>query len=225
MNQFIKLKSLLIISNLLIMTACSTNKVLVSESVDICTEINEADGSPDQVKSFWRDLKNRHEKNRKLVVFMDGTMNKKDTNTNVWRLYKQSLKHACSTSSGNAVIPFYISGLGTTAGNIVVGSTVGLGSEKKIISAYKFLTQTYKKGDEIFIFGFSRGAFTARSLNGMLEYAGLLNPDFLPESKLESKIEEVYKAYNQPHNGTTSFLKNLKSKLSIQFDSSIIQKS
>ncbi len=217
MNQFKKLKSLLIVSNLLIMTACSPTLIKDKDDTDICTEIEKnANGSETQVKLFWNDLNNRYEKNRKLVVFMDGTMNKKDTNTNVWRLYKQSLKHACSNKSVNSVIPYYITGLGTTAGNLIGGSSVGLGTGDKIISAYKFLTQTYKEGDEIFIFGFSRGAFTARSLNGMLEYGGLLE-----RNSPNKTIESLYEVYNQSHNGKPSFLKKVKSDLSKEFHKKI----
>jgi len=221
MNQ---LKKLLIILGLLIVTACNlTSKKPLNEtssSSDTCTKedihkIDNHDGSRTEVESFWKGLNKRYEKNRKLVVFMDGTMNKRNTNTNVWRLYKQSLKHACSE---NPVIPYYITGLGTTFGNFALGSTLGLGSREKIISAYKFLAQTYKKGDEIFIFGFSRGSFTARSLNGVLEYGGLLKPNSL------DKVERLYEVYNQRHDGTPSFLKNLKSKLSENFGSLHTQK-
>lgn len=75
-------------------------------------------------------------------------------------------------------IVFYERGVGTGAFlNRFFGGALGKGLSKNIRRAYKFLSFHYQPGDEVFIFGFSRGAFTARSLVGYIHAAGLLKRD------------------------------------------------
>lgn len=72
------------------------------------------------------------------------------------------------------------------------GGSFGMGLSGNIRRAYKFLSFHYKKGDHVFIFGFSRGAYTARSLVGFIAAAGLLKRDACtPE--LETKAWEYYR--------------------------------
>ncbi len=186
-------------------------------SKKVCEKVTNPEGSSREVKFFWVGLNNLYKEdvNRKLLVFMDGTTNNKASDTNIWQLYKKSLEQACS---GSPVIPYYVKGLGTDWHDFATGRTAGLGSDKKIREAYSFLAQTYKEGDEIFLFGFSRGAFTARSLNGMLEYVGLLKLDSSYEhlffdASLNNQIENLYKSYNKPHDGRQSFLKTLQTDI------------
>ncbi len=56
----------------------------------------------------------------------------------------------------------------------MLGGAFGFGLSQNVISSYRFLAQNYEPGDEIFIVGFSRGAYTARSLAGMIGRVGLL---------------------------------------------------
>ncbi|MES2914375.1 MAG: DUF2235 domain-containing protein [Pseudomonadota bacterium] len=125
---------------------------------------------------------------KRLVIFLDGTWNAADTEraeTNVVRLSR-----AIRANSGADGVPqfcLYLRGVGTSGSQIerLVAGATGAGTEDIIRSAYLFLAQNYvpaHKGDngvdvpadEIFLFGFSRGAFAARSLTGLLGSAGLL---------------------------------------------------
>ena len=70
----------------------------------------------------------------------------------------------------------YLRGVGTTGLKLetfIEGAT-GIGVDDNIRSAYQFISQNYVPGDEIFLFGFSRGAFTARSLAGLITACGIL---------------------------------------------------
>ncbi len=66
--------------------------------------------------------------------------------------------------------------MGTTLGEKVRGGVLGVGIDRNVARAYEWLVETYEPGDEIFIFGFSRGAYTARSLAGFIALCGLLKP-------------------------------------------------
>jgi uncharacterized protein (DUF2235 family) len=93
---------------------------------------------------------------KRLAVFLDGTWNSINTNTNVWRM-----RALCASKSadGKPQLVYYELGV-----NGFMGGAFGQGLDENIRLAYEWLIENYKDGDEIFIFGFSRGAFTARSL-------------------------------------------------------------
>ncbi len=110
---------------------------------------------------------------KRLIVCNDGTWNTPDQEdngipspTNVVKL-KNSLAPSDSGKVGQRV--YYHPGVGT-AGKVdaVMGGAFGRGVDEQIMSAFHWLGENYSKGDEIFIFGFSRGAFVARSLAGFL---------------------------------------------------------
>jgi uncharacterized protein (DUF2235 family) len=92
--------------------------------------------------------------------------------TNVVKLIRAVLPR---DASGTVQVSFYDKGVGTNWGisRWVEGAT-GYGISRNIIETYQFLCLNYEVGDEIFIFGFSRGAFTARSLVGLLTKVGVL---------------------------------------------------
>jgi uncharacterized protein (DUF2235 family) len=76
---------------------------------------------------------------------------------------------------GMGQVVFYDQGVGT--GNRLdhwLGGALGQGLEKNVEDAYRFLMHNYDEGDEIYLFGFSRGAFTARSTVGLIRNCGLL---------------------------------------------------
>ena len=108
---------------------------------------------------------------RRLALFLDGTWNKEDDNTNVWRL--RSLFSPVS-SDGREQRAYYSTGLGTKYGEQAKGGMFGSGIDTAITSAYEWLIENYESNDEIFIFGFSRGSYTARSLSGFVSKCGLL---------------------------------------------------
>eukprot|EP00171_Calliarthron_tuberculosum_P008440 IDg8440t1 len=71
-------------------------------------------------------------------------------------------------------ISFYDPGLGTRGGlDFAVGGGLGEGIDRNIKQLYMFLALNYDEGDEVYMFGFSRGAYTVRSLAGMLNVVGL----------------------------------------------------
>ena len=113
---------------------------------------------------------------KRLVVCFDGTWNDADsqaTETNVFRMAR-AIKPVGDDGVTQCVL--YLRGVGTSGlvAEIVVEGAVGLGLGEILRSAYMFLAQNYEDGDEIYLFGFSRGAFTARSLTGLLSACGLL---------------------------------------------------
>jgi uncharacterized protein (DUF2235 family) len=107
-------------------------------------------------------------KNKRLAVFLDGTWNAVDDNTNVWRM-----KALCATASSEGAPQLVYYDIGV---NGVVGGMFGKGLSRNVREAYEWLIDNYNEGDDIFIFGFSRGAYTARSLSGLIAKHGLLKP-------------------------------------------------
>jgi uncharacterized protein (DUF2235 family) len=121
---------------------------------------------------------------KNIVVCLDGTGNqlKAKGNTNVVRLYQM-----LDLSDPSRQIAYYDPGVGTfsAAGawtpvsrrvSKLAGLAVGLGMRANLGEAYTYLMQNYEAGDKLFIFGFSRGAYSARALAGLLNVAGLLRP-------------------------------------------------
>jgi len=107
---------------------------------------------------------------RRLGVFLDGTWNTVKTNTNVWRL-----KELCAPVGTDGVPQgtHYSPGVGTKFGEEAIGGIFGYGLNDEIIAAYQWMIDNYNPGDELFLFGFSRGAYTARSLAGLISRCGL----------------------------------------------------
>lgn len=105
---------------------------------------------------------------KRLALFLDGTWNEVDSNTNVWRM---KLLCAPTSSDGKQQLTYYEIGV-----NGLVGGSTGKGLDANIRKAYEWLVENYNDGDEIFIFGFSRGAYTARSLAGLVANFGILKP-------------------------------------------------
>lgn len=137
---------------------------------------------------------------RNLVVCCDGTWNTPDQKeagvpipTNVARLYNAV---AAQDAAGEAQLSYYHSGVGTEGNWLdrVAGGSVGAGMGKNIQSAYKWLGVNYRPGDRIFLFGFSRGAYTVRSLAGMILHCGLLDlaADGLSDDELWARVETAY---------------------------------
>jgi len=109
---------------------------------------------------------------KRVAVFLDGTWNTVNDNTNVWRL--KSLL-AAAAADGTRQVAYYHKGVGTSFGTHGRGGMFGYGLNDEIIRAYEWLIDNYNLGDELFIFGFSRGAYTARSLSGFIGKCGLIS--------------------------------------------------
>jgi uncharacterized protein (DUF2235 family) len=119
---------------------------------------------------------------KRLVLCLDGTWNDADGKdiTNVVRirdLVDPKIEHPDGSVEYQRV--YYHTGVGTglsKASNVLDGAT-GRGLDRNVRSVYKFLSQRYREGMEIYVFGFSRGSFTARSLVGYIGASGLLRPE------------------------------------------------
>lgn len=106
---------------------------------------------------------------KRLVVCCDGSFqNLESYPTNVVRI-AQATQHA--DEAGVPQIVYYDEGVGVS---FFLGGIFGWGLEKNIQEAYQFLCLNYAPGDQIYLFGFSRGAYTVRSLVGLIHHAGLL---------------------------------------------------
>ena len=142
---------------------------------------------------------------RRIVLCFDGTWNKpadenlaaaEQVETNVCRFYR-SVKQAAS--DGTQQLKWYDEGVGTKWYDRFIGAAVGVGLEKNILDGYKFLAQQYKDGDEVYVLGFSRGAYTARSLVGLLRNCGLVENKRLP-----LRIAMAYGIYRTRDDGPDS---------------------
>lgn len=126
---------------------------------------------------------------RKLAIFLDGTANNYRTRTNVRRLFE-----IVANQERPDIVAYYQEGVGGLVQRLIsspasFGSLLGTGIGKDVRQAFQFLAENYRAGDEngrsqdagdeVYIFGFSRGAYTARALAGMLDlYGGV--PDLTP---------------------------------------------
>lgn len=150
---------------------------------------------------------------RRIVICCDGTWNVPDdkTPTNVVH-FARSI--APVSPGGTTQIVFYDQGVGT--GSLMdryVGGIFGKGLEKNIGDAYRFLVHNYQDGDEVFLFGFSRGAYTARSVAGMIRNVGLLHKAAL------DKFLCAFNLYiNRDAGPTSSEAETFRSKFSREID-------
>jgi len=110
---------------------------------------------------------------KRLCVFLDGTWDKPDDNTNVWRA---RLLLSDTDAQGNAQESYYGVGVGTKRFERLRGGALGEGLDLNVRLAYQWLMSRYEDGDLIYLLGFSRGAYTARSLAGLISKCGLLLP-------------------------------------------------
>ncbi|MFT3688652.1 DUF2235 domain-containing protein [Paenirhodobacter sp.] len=108
---------------------------------------------------------------RVLIVFADGTGNAFSVSqTNIWRLY------TATDQSDGGQIARYIPGVGTHGNSIIrlIDGATGFGVPSNVRKLYRFLCWNWRPGDRILLFGFSRGAFTVRTLAGMIARQGLM---------------------------------------------------
>lgn len=136
---------------------------------------------------------------KNLVICCDGTWKRADQ-PYVSNIEKIARAVDSTPSAGLTQIVYYSSGVGTGATKMehLLGGALGLGLDEAIVSAYRFLALNYEPGDQVFVFGFSRGAYTARSLVGMVDSIGLLTPDGVVGNYLCQAIS-VYR--NRPRDG------------------------
>lgn len=136
---------------------------------------------------------------KRIVFCADGTWDSVATNTNVYLLYK-----ALTVSASQ--VTYYDDGIGADATGItrVLDGAFGQGLFQKIQDGYTKIAHVYEPGDQVYLFGFSRGAYTARSLGGMIAGCGLPSGSFTDDC-----VTQAFAAYRNPA-GRASILAGLK---------------
>lgn len=125
---------------------------------------------------------------KRICILYDGTWNKRDSDTNVhatWRAIRSEGREDPEQPV------FYDEGVGTHWYDRVRGGLFGHGLSKNIRQGWDWLSHHYAPGDEIYVFGFSRGAYTARSLVGLIRKCGVLHTP--SEALVDRAYEEIYR--------------------------------
>ena len=123
---------------------------------------------------------------QRLVLLFDGTWNDPEDQTNVYR----TARRLHDFDGGVRQRFFYSPGVGTSKWERFRGGTFGYGLSRNLLQGYEWLAKRYTDGDEIWIFGFSRGAYTARSLVGLIRKCGLLH---IVTPALLDEAEQIYR--------------------------------
>jgi uncharacterized protein (DUF2235 family) len=123
---------------------------------------------------------------RKLVVLFDGTWNNERSHTSVTRM-REAI--ASSGEDDPRQPMWYDSGVGTHWYDRFSGAAFGRGLSENIREGFRWLAKKYAEGDQIYVFGFSRGAYTARSLVGLIRKCGILRSADAP------LVERAYQLY------------------------------
>lgn len=135
---------------------------------------------------------------KKIVIFCDGTWNSADAKnkTNVVKVWKAL---AANDGNGAMQVPIYDAGVGSKGGPLrrVFEGATGTGLSRNIRDVYSGLVKEFEEGDEIFLFGFSRGAYTVRSLAGMIRNCGVLkrSSDPVEARQLVKKAFKLYRSH------------------------------
>jgi uncharacterized protein (DUF2235 family) len=157
---------------------------------------------------------------KKIVICFDGTWNKpadenlpteQQVETNVCRFFR-SINDAAA--DGSRQLKWYDEGVGTKSYDRFIGGAIGVGLEKNILDGYKFLAQEYADADEVYVLGFSRGAYTARSFVGLIRNCGLVK-----NKQLAVRIAMAYGIYRTGNDGPDSTTaQQFKEKFSREID-------
>jgi uncharacterized protein (DUF2235 family) len=141
---------------------------------------------------------------KNLVVCCDGTWNEPDEQrdhvarpTNVAKLALALVSDVDKKAEEQRQLVHYELGVGTSPSDHLVGGAFGVGISKNICDGYRFLAEHYEPEDKVYLFGFSRGAYTARSLSGLIHNCGILEKDNVDQ------VDAAYAFYrdrtNQSH--------------------------
>ncbi|KIJ47266.1 hypothetical protein M422DRAFT_164201 [Sphaerobolus stellatus SS14] len=158
---------------------------------------------------------------RNLVVCVDGTLNQFSVkNTNVVELYSRLEKDDRQLTYYNSGIGTYVKDSGSwfslaawkQAFNHSVDMMIAWNFKEKVLSAYRWLSENYKDGDRIFLFGFSRGAYQVRVIAGMIRKVGLLHKGNNEQIPLydENQTKTVHE--NDPERLCANFKKSLSKR-------------
>lgn len=139
--------------------------------------------------------------NKNIVLFSDGTGNSSASpfKTNVWRLYQAiDIKPPTDPEVPQQIV-YYDNGVGTENFKplAALGGALGIGAWKNVRDIYTFVCRNYDAGDQIYGFGFSRGAFTIRLVMGLIGKCGIVRTKPHSEAKLREAVQIAYEAYRR----------------------------
>jgi uncharacterized protein (DUF2235 family) len=142
---------------------------------------------------------------RRIVLLSDGTGNSsaKVWRTNVWRMFS-----ALDLTKDDQVA-CYDDGVGTSSFKplAMLGGAFGIGLRRNVNNLYMFACRHHRADDdEVFAFGFSRGAFTIRVTIGLILDQGLIRAEKLSEGELDDLATKAYRAYHRGHFHTNWYL-------------------
>ena len=149
---------------------------------------------------------------KNIIVCSDGTGNTaiKGRGTNVFKLFEAVDLHGHRTNAAfEPQLAIYDDGVGTESFKPLklLGGAAGWGLGKNVRQLYKELARIYDPGDRIFLFGFSRGAFTVRTLAGMITRCGILRAgETESRAELDAAVAETYAAYRAGYDSTLTRL-------------------
>ncbi|MCK9606164.1 MAG: DUF2235 domain-containing protein [Methylomonas sp.] len=135
---------------------------------------------------------------KNIILLSDGTGNSniKKRGTNVFKMYEAIDYNKLHGPADQ--VAFYDDGVGTQEFKPlkIMGGAFGWGLARNVRNLYKRLVQVYVPGDKIYLFGFSRGAFTIRTLAGLITNNGILDNDKYPtDEALELAVLQLYEGY------------------------------
>ena len=135
---------------------------------------------------------------KSIVLFSDGTGNSsaKLFKTNVWRMY-EAVDLGPPASGKQPQISYYDDGVGTSSFKplAALGGAFGWGLKRNVLDIYRFACRNYQEGDDIYAFGFSRGAFTARLVVALIASEGLVQST--DEADLQRKTIAAYRDFRR----------------------------
>ena len=136
---------------------------------------------------------------KRIIICFDGTWNRIDADepTNVLMM---ATGITPKTKNGVAQVIHYDEGVGTSGRKIktMIDGALGRGVLQNLSEAYRFLMFNYDPHDEVYVFGFSRGAFTARSFIGLIRSVGIIQRDHVRSVKKAIKLYKKGFDYNDP---------------------------
>ncbi|QSX30021.1 phospholipase effector Tle1 domain-containing protein [Shewanella cyperi] len=133
---------------------------------------------------------------KRIVICCDGTWNAPDENpTNAVKMVRAIRPIA---ADGKHQVVFYDQGLGINPISRLIAGTLGYGMKRNVLNAYRFIVHNYQPGDEVYVFGASRGAHTARALTGLIDAVGLVAREDL------GKLSKIYRYYRTPEHKRTA---------------------
>jgi uncharacterized protein (DUF2235 family) len=157
---------------------------------------------------------------KSIIVCCDGTWNRPGTKEKNKRVYTNvEILYRCippQDVQGINQVKFYESGVGSSTFDlidIVFGGLKGSGIDKRILDVYSFIAINYEKGDHIYIFGFSRGAYTARSVAGLIRNCGLLKPKNINLAEL---AYDHYRNRNEYAAPDSDYMQSFRKKFCIE---------